>query len=200
MTRLTYLQNRTVYYSLFVAALLGIAPDEIYGKVAPIFFTGEDEALERLVKSEELNQLRSTAMLELYQNYIVSFCEDPNTFGRRKSEMEAIKLKYHVLSIIEELQRSPTASLVATLCENYDKNMSVAYAIALYCSNPRAKTAYTTALKKALRDADGLDACIALLYLEQGRKEWLEALSRNETAQFYPDVREIVEQHYRVLA
>jgi hypothetical protein len=200
MTRLTYLQNRTVYYTLFVAALLDRAPDEVYRSVAPIFFTGEDETLERLMKSEELRQLRSTAMLELYQNYIVSFCEDPNTFGRRKSEMEAIKLKYHVLSIIEELKRSPTANPLAALCENYDKNMSAAYAIALYCSNPRAKTAYTTALKKALRDADGLDACIALLYLEQGKKEWLEALGRNETVQFYPDVREILEDHYRVVS
>ena len=200
MKRLTYLQNRTVYYSLFVSALLGRAPAEIYTKIAPIFFTDGDRTVERLLGSEELAQLRSSGMLELYQNYIASFCRDPETFGKRKSEMEAIVIKHHVLSIIEELMRTPTANPVAALCENYDKNMSAAYALTLYCSNPGAKTAYTVALKKALRDADGLDACIALLYLESGKKDWLEALNRNETVQFYPDVREIIESHYQIKA
>ena len=196
MTHLTYLQNRTLYYSFFVSALLNKSAEEIYSRIAPIFFTEGDETLLRLLGNEEFKQLRSCSMLELYHNYIVSFCEDKKAFGLRAHEGEAIRLKYHVLGIIEELSKIPTANIISALCENYDKNMSVVYALTLYCSNPRAKTGYLTALKKAIRDADGLDACIALLYLESGRKEWLEALHRNETVQFYPDVKDALEHHY----
>ena len=198
MKRLTYLQNRTVYYSLFVSALLGRAPREIYMNIAPIFFTEGDELIAHLMTSDELDSLHSCDMLELYRNYIASFCEDSRTFGRRSGELEAINIKLHVMNIIEQMMGSPTGNVLAALCENYDKNMSVVYALALHCSNPSAKPACITALRKALRDADGLDACISLLYLEPGRREWLEALNRNETIQFYPEVRNIIESHYQV--
>ena len=198
MKHLTYLQNRTTYYSLFVSALLDKSPREVYDQISPIFFTEQDDAIALLVSNEKLAKLHSCAMLELYQNYIVSFCEDNKIFGRRGCEMEAIQLKLHVLSIIEELKKIPTANAISALCENYDKSMSVVYALTLYYSNPRAKTAYIPVLKKAIRDADGLDACIALLYLEAGKKEWLEALNRNAMVRFYPDVRDALEQHYQV--
>lgn len=198
MKYLTYLQNRTIYYSLFVSALLDISPAEIYKKITPIFFSENDDVIEHIVTSEELDGLHSCAMLELYQNYIVSFCEDDTVFGRKDSEMEAIRLKLHVMKIIEELNKIPTANVISSLCENYEKSMSVVYALTLYCSNPNAKTAYLPVLKKAIRDADGLDACIVLLYLESGKKEWLDALDRNATVRFYPDVRDILEQHYQV--
>lgn len=198
MKHLTYLQNRTIYYSLFVSALLDRSPTEIYKKITPIFFSDEDELIEDIVTSEDLEGLHSRAILELYYNYISSFCEDETVFGRKGSEMEAIKLKHHVMSIIEELNRTSTANIISALCENYEKNMSVVYALTLYCSNPAAKTTYLPVLKKAIRDEDGLDACIVLLYLESGKKEWLDALDRNATLRFYPDVRNMLEQRYQV--
>lgn len=198
MTHLTYLQNRTIYYSLFVSALLETSPSEIYQKISPVFFTDNDDTVSRLLSSYELNQLHSCTIIELYQNYISSFCADKKIFGRSGSEKEAIQLKLHILKIIEELIKIPTANIISALCENYDKNLTVVYALTLYCSNPRVKGVYLSALKKATRDADGLDACLALLYLDSGKKEWMEILNRNVTIQFYPEVRGIIEQKYQI--
>ncbi len=198
MTHLTYLQNRTIYYSLFVSALLETSPSEIYQKISPVFFTDNDDTVSRLLSSSELNQLHSCTIIELYQNYISSFCADKKIFGRSGSEKEAIQLKLHILKIIEELIKIPTANIISALCENYDKNLTVVYALTLYCSNPRVKGVYLSALKKATRDADGLDACLALLYLDSGKKEWMEILNRNVTIQFYPEVRGVIEQKYQI--
>lgn len=198
MTHLTYLQNRTIYYSLFVSALLETSPSEIYQKISPVFFTDNDDTVSSLLSSSELNQLHSCTIIELYQNYISSFCADKKIFGRSGSEKEAIQLKLHILKIIEELIKIPTANIISALCENYDKNLTVVYALTLYCSNPRVKGVYLSALKKATRDADGLDACLALLYLDSGKKEWMEILNRNVTIQFYPEVRGIIEQKYQI--
>ena len=198
MTYSTYLQNRTIYYSLFVSALLETSPSEIYQKISPIFFTDNDDTVSKLLSSAELNQLHSCTIIELYQNYISSFCADKKIFGRSGSEKEAIQLKLHILKIIEELIKIPTANIISALCENYDKSLTVVYALTLYCSNPRVKGVYLSALKKATRDADGLDACLALLYLDSGKKEWMEILNRNVTIQFYPEVRDIIEQKYQI--
>ena len=198
MTRLTYLQNRTIYYSLFISALLESNPTDIYKKISPVFFTDNDVAVKNLLESPELNELHSCNVIELYQNYISSFCTDKNFFGRSSYEKEAIQLKLHILKIIEELIKIPTANIISALCENYDKNLTVVYALTLYCSNPRVKGVYLSALKKATRDADGLDACLALLYLDSGKKEWMEILNRNVTIQFYPEVRGIIEQKYQI--
>lgn len=198
MTHLTYLQNRTIYYSLFVSALLETSPSEIYQKISPVFFTDNDDTVSRLLSSSELNQLHSCTIIELYHNYISSFCADKKIFGRSGSEKEAIQLKLHILKIIEELIKIPTANIISALCENYDKNLTVVYALTLYCSNPRVKGVYLSALKKATRDADGLDACLALLYLDSGKKEWMEILNRNVTIQFYPEVRGVIEQKYQI--
>ena len=198
MTHLSYLQNRTIYYSLFISALLETSPSEIYQKISPVFFTDNDDTVSRLLSSSELNQLHSCTIIELYQNYISSFCADKKIFGRSGSEKEAIQLKLHILKIIEELIKIPTANIISALCENYDKNLTVVYALTLYCSNPRVKGVYLSALKKATRDADGLDACLALLYLDSGKKEWMEILNRNVTIQFYPEVRGVIEQKYQI--
>ncbi len=198
MTHLTYLQNRTIYYSLFVSALLETSPSEIYQKISPVFFTDNDDTVSRLLSSSELNQLHSCTIIELYQNYISSFCADKKIFGRSGSEKEAIQLKLQILKIIEELIKIPTANIISALCENYDKNLTVVYALTLYCSNSRVKGVYLSALKKATRDADGLDACLALLYLDSGKKEWMEILNRNVTIQFYPEVRGVIEQKYQI--
>ena len=198
MTHLTYLQNRTIYYSLFVSALLDRNPIDIYKIISPMFFTDNDDVVKNLLESPELNELHSCNMIELYQNYISSFCTDKNFFGRSSYEKEAIQLKLHILKIIEELIKIPTANIISALCENYDKSLTVVYALTLYCSNPRVKGVYLSALKKATRDADGLDACLALLYLDARKKEWLEVLNRNITMQFYPEVQEIIEHKYQI--
>lgn len=198
MTHLTYLQNRTIYYSLFVSALLERNPIDIYKIISPMFFTDNDDVVKNLLESPELNKLHSCNVIELYQNYISSFCTDKDLFGRCGYEKEAIQLKLHILNIIEELIKIPTANALSALCENYDKSLTVVYALTLYCSNPRVKGIYLSALKKATRDADGLDACLALLYLDAGKKEWLEILNRNITMQFYPEVRDIIEHKYQI--
>ncbi len=198
MECLTYFQSRITYYSLFVSALLDRSPVEIYPMIAPIFFAEDDGVVAQLLENKELERLRSCAMLRLYQNYIGSFCADKTSFGCKGEEMEVLQLKFQILSIIEELKKVPTANIISAFCENYDKGMSVVYALTLYCSNPRAKETYLCALKKATRDVDGLDACIALLYLDPRKKEWLEALNRNAALRFYPDVKNILEYHYQV--
>ena len=198
MKGLTYLQNRTIYYSLFVSALLNRAPHEVYREIAPFFFTEENAVVEALLKNEQLSQLNSCAMLGIYMNYVKSFCVDEACFGKRTCERETLALKQHVLGIVEELRKSPTANVLAALCDAYDRGLSVVYALALYCSNPDAKKEYMNALRKAVRNADGLDACIALLHLEPQRKEWLDALHRNETVRFYPDVMALMERNYAI--
>lgn len=196
MAELSYLQSRAVYYILFVADMLNKPARDVYLKIAPIFVMEHDAEVFRLVSSETLNRLQSCEMLEMYQNYVDSFCCDPSAFGRKEKEREGIQIKSTVLNVTERLRQHPTGNALAALCDKYDNNsLSVAYALTLYCNN-RPKSECIPVLKRAIRNADGLDACLALLYMDYGHhKEWIEVLKKNPLCF---NVMNVVEQHYQV--
>ncbi|MBQ8718474.1 MAG: hypothetical protein IJY66_04345 [Clostridia bacterium] len=198
MSQLTYLENRTAYYTLFISELTNTPIDTVYEKIAPIFLTANTPQLHDLLHHECLCTMHSVSLLDLYMNFIHAFGASDDAFGLSHREDELLRMKRQVLDVTEKLKSTPFIDPLAALYEYSERNdLGTMYALTLYYCNPMADNAYIAALKKGVKGAEGLDCCLALLYLNEDRRsDWFDTFSRNALLPFHPGLRDRVAAHY----
>lgn len=196
-----YLQNRTAYYTMFVSELTGQKPDKVFKAISPIFLTSRNNAqLREMLENEMFASLSTAPMVTLYSNYITSFCKNESAFGNMSDEKELLELKCGVLQTMDEFGKTMSNNPLITLADKYDTlHLSVVYALSLYVNNKRARDKYIPILQRALGDADGIDACIALMFFEKERAGDRYAVLRRKPAfDLYPDVARTLVRRYKL--
>lgn len=196
-----YTENRALYYSMFVSGLTGKDTVDVYRVLAPVFLLDpSDPRMLKLLGNETLETLDSSESVGVYYNYVRSFCTDETAFGKTDEEAEALGIKVSVAKALEEFDRSLANNKLMTLADSYDRlRLSVVYALTLYTVNGSARRAYIQALKRAVSDSDGIDACIALMYFEpQQAAERFGLLKAISAVDLYPELPALLAERYGI--
>ncbi|MBD5132540.1 MAG: hypothetical protein HDT28_08165 [Clostridiales bacterium] len=194
-----YIKERALYYTLFISELTGDAPSKVFVALAPIFLLKKtDAAMLGLLSDETLCALSSAASIEIYRNYIRAFCGNKNAFGRLPDEQRALEIKSGVIKAASEFDTAFATNRLMVLAENYDRlKLGVVYALALFYCNREAGRTVTQLLQRAAADADGIDACVALMYLEKNTAgERFAYLKANPAFEMYPDLNKALAKRY----
>lgn len=198
---MNYLENRAAYYTLFVAELTQKSVEDVFAALSPIFLIKRsDKKLRRLITDRTLGSLTTTVAATVYGNYIRSFCRDSAAFGLRADEAEVLELKKGILQTLDEFKKSLVLSPLIALAENYEKlKLSVVYALTLYVRNRSASATYIRILQSAVADADGMDACIALMFLDKTRAADRYAMLKIKAAyDLYPELNTALAKRYKL--
>ena len=103
------LRERTFYYGFALAKVMNEDIVTVVHKIAPLFSCDEhiDNQWDKLIGDETLKKLSTSRMVEYWQNYIHSFCNDFNAFGKRVSENGIMELKKKALIFSPVVQPLP---------------------------------------------------------------------------------------------
>lgn len=195
-----YIKERALYYTLFISELTGDAPQDVFGVLAPIFMLKKkDPAMRGLLANPTLCALSSAASIEIYSNYVRAFCADKRAFGSAGDEARALEIKSGVIKTASEFDSAYASNRLMVLAENYDRlKLGVVYALALYYCNRDANGTVVRVLRRAAADADGIDACVALMYLEaESAAERFAYLKANPAFEMYPSLKKALVKRYK---
>ena len=162
--------ERTIYYSFAIAECTSDDIITVVHKVAPLFSCDEhiNNQWDNLIGNETLKKLSTSRMVEYWQNYIHSFCNDSETFGKSGIESGIMELKKKALILVESenvYERSEQERKDRLLGES-----SVLYALLLYI-NKKPKETYLSVIRKAAEY--NIDAIIILMALDSTQRERL---------------------------
>lgn len=164
------LRERTFYYGFALAKVMNEHIITVVHKIAPLFSCDEhiDDQWDKLIGDGTLKKLSTSRMVEYWQNYIHSFCNDSETFGKRGIENGIMELKKKALILVESenvYEQSEHERKDRLLGES-----SVFFALLLYVNN-KPKESYLSIIRKAAEH--NIDAIIILMALDSTQRERL---------------------------
>ena len=162
--------ERTLYYSFAISEYTGEDIIVVVHKIALLFSCDEhiDNQWDKLIGDETLKKLSTSRMVEYWQNYIHSFCNDSEAFGKREIENGIMELKKKALILVESgnvYKRSEQETKDRLLEES-----SVLYALLLYI-NKKPKETYLSVIRKVAEH--NIDAIVILMALDSTQRERL---------------------------
>lgn len=197
-----YFQYRAAYYSLTAAEFLGMRAESAYAALAPIFMLeSADPYMLGLIAADTLDVLDTAEALTVYGNYVRSFGAGETGYGATADEAKMLEIKLGVVHTLEKLGNTPASDPLVALAENHEEiGMSVVYALVMYMRNPAAAKSYINILRRAATDADGIDACIALMFFERDKADSrIAAIKTCAAYELYPEIGKKLSEKFGIV-
>lgn len=168
-----YLLKKCIAQAFKLEQLTGYSvKDLLRGYLIDIYSCGDcvDDEVYKILENETFKKLQSSKQIDIYRNYINSFCLNPKAFGLTSIEKSFIELKYESCVFGENLRNlsSFNHNGIENLakCYSEDDDLSITYALLVYVNSKKQNTDIVLPLLRKASSKGKAEATVILMNVD----------------------------------